>query len=73
MTTHVSPARPVEILSVLRLPFDAVVWFFTMLARAQSTAQCYEHLSTLSDETLAEQGLTREELPAAAFRKHFEA
>jgi uncharacterized protein YjiS (DUF1127 family) len=54
------------------LILHGIAWFVEAMARARQTALAYEHLATLSDKTLAEQGLTREDLPAAAYRRHFE-
>jgi hypothetical protein len=38
-------------------------------SRASAAAHLYEELSTLSDEALADRGLTRADLPAAAFEE----
>jgi len=54
------------------LLLHGVAWFVEAMARARQTALAYERLATLSDKSLAEQGLTREDLPAAAYRRHFE-
>ncbi len=49
----------------------AVATFFGDLTRASEAAATYQRLSHLSDEALAKRGLTREELPAHAFRAAF--
>jgi hypothetical protein len=43
------------------------IW--TICSRAQAAAHHYEVLKPLSDQELAARGLTRADLPRAAFRK----
>lgn len=50
---------------------STVATFFGDLTRASEAAATYQRLSHLSDEALAKRGLTREELPAHAFRTAF--
>lgn len=78
MTTHSATAsfhrggRDAKASNIVLRVLGGIGTFFAELARAAEANALYHRLEVLSDESLADMGLKREDLPRYAFEKIFE-